>query len=288
MRSAVEAPSPEIDAPARGTVERWCWDLILTDSEESKLQPPELRIGETHQWEQSSVPRRLARPGRPTNWRVVQRSPRTPKAGAMADVSARAQLLHTFLHHELQAAELFAWAVLAFPETPVRFRRGLVAILQEELRHLHMYSGRLAQLGFELGDFPVRDWFWERVPAVADGLGFVGLMGMGLEAANLDHGAVFARRFRIAGDSKSAHLIEQVERDEVRHVTFARRWFRRWTGALDFDCWAHNLPAPLTPALFQGRTINELAREAAGLGGEFLRELREWSGRTAASGRDQT
>jgi len=42
---------------------------------------------------------------------------------------------------------LIAWALLAHPDAPVQFRRGLVAILADEQRHLGLYFERLAALG---------------------------------------------------------------------------------------------------------------------------------------------
>ena len=39
---------------------------------------------------------------------------------------------HALANHELQAVELFAWALLAFPEAPADFRRGLLHILTDE------------------------------------------------------------------------------------------------------------------------------------------------------------
>ena len=277
-------PPDSAPAPADGSVERWCWDLITSESLAHKLAPPAMRIGVTHHWEPDACPRRLSRPGRPGELEVVQRSPRSPRPGAIQAPAARAQLLHTFLHHELQAAELFGWAVLAFPGSPTRFRAGLIAILREELRHAGLYATRLGELGFAFGDFAVRDWFWSRVPEVRDALGFVSLMGLGLEAANLDHSASFARRFRSVGDLRSAERIEEVERDEVRHVAFALRWFRRFSGGFDFTGWLAQLPAPLSPALFQGRSLNVAARRRAGLEGAFLEELRSWAGRTSSGG----
>jgi uncharacterized ferritin-like protein (DUF455 family) len=206
--------------------------------------------------------------------RVVARSPRTPPAGALVRVEARAQLVHTFVHHELQAAELFAWAVLAFPDTPREFRAGLVRLCVEELGHLALYAAYLEDLGFSVGDFRVRDWFWERVARCESAASFVALQGLGLEGANLEHSARFAGLFRAAGDEQGARILERVERDEIAHVAFAARWFERFIGArLDFDSWRAALPPPLSPSLLRGRPLNREARLRAGFDAQFLDRL---------------
>ena len=71
-----------------------------------------------------------------------------------------------------------------------------------------------------IGQFPVRDWFWERVPRCADAASFVATMGLGIESANLEHSASFAARFREAGDEEGARLQERVGREEIGHVRF--------------------------------------------------------------------
>ena len=83
--------------------------------------------------------------------------------------------------------------------------------------------------GYSLTDFGVRDWFWSRVPTCPDAVSFVAVMGMGLEAANLEHAPVFAQRFRLVGDVQGAELQERIAADELAHVSFATRWFARWT-----------------------------------------------------------
>src|SRR5262249_50768073 len=154
-------------------------------------------------------------------------------------------VVHTFLHHELQAAELMAWAILAFPETPLAFRRGLVGIFADEVRHMGLYARHLERLGHAYGDFPVRDWFWERVPRAATAAHFVAVLGIGFEGGNLDHARRFAERFRAAGDEEGAALQERVCAEEIAHVRFAVRWFGELTGARpDFERWARHLPAP--------------------------------------------
>ena len=44
-----------------------------------------------------------------------------------------------------------AWTLLAFPEAPKAFRRGLAQILQEEQEHARWHAERAAELGYESG-----------------------------------------------------------------------------------------------------------------------------------------
>src|SRR5262245_2876481 len=257
-------------APAPGTVEDWCWTLVTTCDLEGKLSP----LPSPERWEDPPRARRLPFPGRPPVLRSIARAPRTPRPGALASARSRAHLVHTFLHHELQAAELFAWAILAFPRAAPEFRAGLLRLCSQELGHLALYRAHLGRLGFAVGDFPVRDWFWERVTRVEDELGFVALLGLGLEGANLEHNARFAAQFLAAGDEDGARVLERVGRDEVEHVAFARRWFERWTGApLEYERWAAALPAPLTPSVLRGSPLNRAARMRAGFDEAFLARL---------------
>ena len=62
------------------------------------------------------------------------RARKSPGPEAIRVPKRRAELLHTFLHHELQAAELMCWAILAFPETPEAFRLGLLGVARDEIR----------------------------------------------------------------------------------------------------------------------------------------------------------
>ena len=257
--------------PPAGTIEAWCLELLEARELDAKLNPappPDAC------WEADAPARRLDAPGRPPELRPAERTKRSVGPRSLAHVDARARLVHTFLHHELQAAELFAWAVLAFPETPREFRAGLVRLCREELRHLHLYARHLEHLGHAVGAFAVRDWFWERVARCPDAASFCALQGIGLEGANLEHNQRFAERFRAAGDEAGARVLDVVERDEVAHVAFAVTWFERLTGRpLDYDTWAAALPAPLTPSVLQGRPLNRAARLAAGLDEPFLERL---------------
>ncbi|QDU67782.1 DUF455 family protein [Engelhardtia mirabilis] len=263
---------PGDGAPRAGSLERWCQDLVLEPELERKLafaRPP--RVGEVDPPE-----RRLAGPGRPGPGPEDRGARRSVRPGSLADPRARARLLHTFLHHEIQAAELMAWAVLAFPTSPPRFRRGLAAIAFEELGHARLLAAQIERLGARIGEFPLRDWFWERVPSCATPAQFVSLMGVGLEGANLDHAEAWAQRLRSVGDEASAQVQERIGRDEIAHVRFAARWLERFEGAADFETWRGQLPAPLTPAVLRGKRLALAARSAAGLDRNFSQALDQW------------
>jgi len=197
----------------------------------------------------------------------------------MVAPKVRAGLLASFHHHELQAAELFCWALLVHSETPEPFRRGLVKLATDEIRHMGMYRRHIERLGHSIEEFGVRDWFWERVPLSEGPAGFCAVLGLGFEGANLDHSALFAERFRAVGDEEGARLQELVGEEEIEHVRFAQRWFKEFTGDEGFDAWRDHLPAPLSPLLMKGPVIDRAARQRAGYKDDFLEELESWQPR---------
>jgi uncharacterized ferritin-like protein (DUF455 family) len=259
-----------MNEPEQGTVERWAWDYVRSTSLAHKIEPP----APPERWEDAPTPRRLDEPGRPPELTIALRA---PKKRSLATASGRAQAMHNFFHHELQAAELMAWALLAYADAPREFREGLVRILLDEARHMRMYHARIVALGHALGDFPVRDWFWSRVPTCADPLAFVSVMGLGLESANLEHAETFAAAFRQAGDDESARVQEIVGLEEIAHVRFGARWFAHFRGSVTFDAWCAALPSPLTPLLMRGKPLRRDARLRAGQPQAFLDELEAWA-----------
>ena len=255
--------------PEPGTVERWAWDYVLAATLDAKLAPQAVPT----RWEERGPARRIASPGRPPELRIVTKAAKTR---GLRSEHGRARALHTFLHHELQAAELMAWAVLAYPAAPQDFRAGLVRIALDEIRHMHLYAKEITRLGHRIGDFTVRDWFWERIPSCPDPASFVAAMGLGFESANLEHTASYAARFREAGDEEGARVQEMIGREEIAHVRFGARWFEVFRGAMEFESWRSALPPPLSPLLMRGRPLQRDARRRAGQPEQFLDELDAW------------
>jgi uncharacterized ferritin-like protein (DUF455 family) len=250
-------------------VEAWAEHYVQSAELRDKISPstPPARFRE------GAPPRRLVQPGRPIEFRAARRGERTPKLEALKEPYYRARALHAFFHHELQAAELMCWALLAFCDAELEFRKGLLGICLDEIRHMNLYREHIESLGSKVGDFGVREWFWKRVPSCPSKLAFVSVMGMGLEAANLEYAADFAARFRAVGDEVGAQIQERIAKEEVGHVGFATRWFVRWTGGCDFETWARELPPPLSPWVMRGSPIAEQARLRAGMTPGFIAAL---------------
>jgi uncharacterized ferritin-like protein (DUF455 family) len=263
-------------APGEGTVERWAWEYVRSDRLVDKVAP----AAPPRVWEEAAEPRRIERPGRPPELRVQARADKTR---GLAAASGRARALHTFFHHELQAAELMAWAILAYADAPRDFKEGLLRIVLDEIRHMGLYAERIRALGYDVGSFPVRDWFWTRVPTCGTPASFCAVMGLGLESANLEHAASFATRFRQVGDDASAKVQETVGREEIAHVRFGVRWFVHFEGELRLETWRDALPPPLTPLLMRGTPLFRDARRLAGQPDSFLDELEAWQPDTPGS-----
>lgn len=248
--------------------------VVTSQSLDEKLAPaPEDLIDE-----RPGPALRLRRPGRPPGLAIRPASQvKVPPLEGMADPDQRGRIVHALANHELQAAELFAWALLAFPEAPPDFRRGLLSILGDEQRHTRMYVARAEALGVAFGDLPVTGYFWGKVPSIRSPLDFVCAMSLTFENANLDHTTEYAEAARAAGDERTAAVVDRVYRDEVEHVRFGWAWLERFRGddETPWDAFRTSLTWPLRPAKARGARFHREGREAAGLDAEFIRGLEE-------------
>jgi uncharacterized ferritin-like protein (DUF455 family) len=214
-------------------------------------------------------------PGRPTTLAIRPgREARVPPLAGMRDPAQRVRILHALANHELQAIELFAWALLAFPAMPRGFRAGLVAILADEQRHLGLYLGRLAAHGIELGDLPVTGHFWRKLDHYATPLRFICAMGLTFENANLDFAGEYAAAARAAGDDATANVLAQVHAEEIGHVRFGWTWLGKLGGGADpWAVYTGALEFPLGPHRARGVSFDCEARRRAGLSEAFIAHL---------------
>ncbi|MFL6196955.1 MAG: DUF455 family protein [Thermoanaerobaculia bacterium] len=249
--------------------------VVRTEDLDLKLRPAPADLTD----EAPGPPLRLTGPGRPSNLRFHRRID-VPSIEGMPDPAQRPRILHALANHELQAAELFAWALLAFPDTPKDFRRGLLRILDDEQRHTRMYIARLEDAGARFGDFPVNGYFWGKVETITSPLRFLCAMSLTFENANLDHTLDYAEAARKAADAKTAAVIDRVHLDEIEHVRFGWTWLQAFKEEDEsaWDAYRSNLTWPLRPAKARGRTFHAEGRRAAGLDAEFIRRLEESEG----------
>ncbi len=246
--------------------------IVFASDLAGKLRPPPGDISDDAPGE----PWRIAAPRRPDNLAIREaRAVKVPPLSGMQDISQRRRILHALANHELQATELFAWMLLAFPDLPASFRRGILQILVEEQEHCQLYIDRLIAHGGNFGDYGVTGHFWHRIEDVKTPLDFVCVMGLTFENANLDFAQAYAEAARKVGDEETALAIDKVHSDEVRHVAFAWRWLQRWKPS-DKSSWqtfADTLQFPLSPARARGIELDRQARQQAGFDEEFIDNL---------------
>ena len=88
-------------------------------------------------------------------------------------------------NHELQALEVMAWTVLAFPGAPTEFRQGMAAVMRDEQRHTRMHIERAERLGVSFGDLPVNCYIWKKALQFTSVLDYVAGLPLVFEGANL-------------------------------------------------------------------------------------------------------
>jgi len=249
--------------------------LLLSDTLEEKLRPASAPFTD-HEPGESLRP---LEPGRPENLQFAPRrtAPAMPPFGALDKPQKRGLAHHIMANHELQAVEVMAWVLLAFPEAPAEFRLGLANIIADEQRHTRMHIERAAKLGVTFGEFPVNCYIWVKSMQFTSVLDYLCGLPLVFEGANLDHTLEFADAFSTAGDERSAALMRVIHRDEITHVAFGIEWLRKLKRAdqSDWEAFESHLHWPLRPIKAKGDQFQREARLAAGLSEEFVDRLEQ-------------
>ncbi len=253
--------------------------ILFATSLEEKLQPPSPGISD----ERAGAP--LAAPdvpGRPAELRFKDRNATGgdfPGLARLEEARERGKLLHFFANHELLATELMALVLVRFPNAPAAFRKGVLQTLKDEQAHTRLYLERMEECGIHFGELPVSGYFWRAVSKMENPIDYVAGLCLTFEQANLDYARYFARGFAQAGDTASAQLLERIYRDEIGHVAYGLKWFRRWKnpGSSDWEAFCQALKFPLSPQRAKGFALNVEGRRAAGLEPEFISRLEVYS-----------
>lgn len=220
---------------------------------------------------------RLDRPERADSLRFCGRreAPPMPAATTFGDPRRRGIAHHIMANHELQALEVMAFVLLAFPEAPPEFRLGMAPIMRDEQRHTRMHVERALELGVPFGSLPVNGYFWGKALSFQSVVEYLAGLPLTFEGCNLDHTLEFEEAFLSVGDRKSAGIMRAIHRDEIGHVAFGLTWLRRLKSPdqSDWDAYAAHLKWPLRPEKSRGKTFHTEPRLAAGMTPEFIARL---------------
>ena len=224
---------------------------------------------------------RVEIPARSANLQFAARktAPAMPKAESLRDLKKRAVAHHVMANHELQALEVMAMVLLAFPDAPKDFRMGMARIMFDEQRHTRMHAQRSRELGLQFGDLPVNGWIWKKAMEYQSPLEYVAGLPLVFEGANLDHTVEFESYFVEAGDRRSAAIMRAIHKDEIHHVEFGLYWLRQFKrpDQSDWDAWTGALHWPIRPSKARGELFQREARRKAGLTDEFIDQLEGFS-----------
>lgn len=268
-------------------LEEYALSILHSGSLSSKLASPEIvelgldGLGSSFSLSEFKVPEK---PNRLTQFQASQLKSAKLKPSQLTGTNLgnemeRAQLLHSFANHELQAIELFAWAILRFPQAPAEFRRGLLRVIGDEQKHFKLYEQRMNQFGFQFGDFPVNDFMWKVLTKSATLEQFTAAMSLSFEQANLDFACFYRDAFARAGDMETSEVLNIVLHDEIQHVRHGVTWSDKWKeeGQTLLEFHEQNLVFPLTLARARGSFFREEPRQKAGFPEGYISELRTFS-----------
>lgn len=272
-------PSTEQPPAVESPVE-YAERVLFSGSLSEKLRFPSLLDFDSPITERTARDLYNFEPGRPSHLRFAashEARPAMPSAPTLVDESSRGVLLHFFANHELLAVELMALAILRFRNAPTAFLRGLAKTLKEEQRHTAWYVNRMKQCGVEFGEYPVNRFFWDSVSTMECPVDYVSRLSLTFEQANLDYSKHYAGILKEAGDAPSSKILEQIYKDEISHVGYGLKWFRKWKAESDsdWDALEKRLVFPLSPIRAKGNQtpFNIEGRRAAGFDDDYIEKL---------------
>ncbi|TGL56584.1 DUF455 family protein [Leptospira kemamanensis] len=255
--------------------------LLISPNLEDKLLPPSRFWDEEVDF--NAI--RIEKPGRNQNLQFSDKKIKIPRLEHLNLESNRGLTLHHFANHELMAIELFAWAILAFPNAPKSIRNGWVKTIEEEQIHLKLYIKRMNDFGVQFGDIPLNYIFWKQLNQFHSLESFSAVMSLSFEGANLDYSQVYAKVFSYFGDNLTSDIMVYIFEDEVKHVKRGVRAFEKSIPP-NQNSWEHYLSLiqfPFTPRRAKGYLYFPETRTLAGLDSRFVKELEvyedEYTGR---------
>jgi len=255
----------------------WCIRILSADTLEEKLLHPDSLTdkapGSPILWNTPSRPLGMA-------FQKHSKKDKLPVLHELSDPHKRAICLHRFAGHELLAVEVMAYALLAFPDAPKHFRKGLANTLKEEQGHVRLYTQRLRELGVGFGDLPLYKHFWAYTKFLRSPQEYVSVMSLTFEMANLDFAPAYEKVFNRYDDTESALLMRKILEDEISHVSFGMHWLGKMKSPEEssWESWRKHTPDLLPVRRAVGLPMQEGARQKAGVPEAWIAEMKKARG----------
>jgi uncharacterized ferritin-like protein (DUF455 family) len=247
--------------------------ILLTPLIASKLEPLTGGIEDRSPGE----PLRVEVPSRPANLQFAapRTTPSMPHPLALSEEGKRAVAHHIMANHELQALEVMAWVLLAFPNAPAEFRAGIARVMADEQRHTRMHMERASRLGLEFGELPVNCYIWKQTRTFDNLLDYIAVLPLVFEARNLDHSLELERAFLAVGDPRSAALMRRIHEDEIEHVSFGMHWLKTLKNRTEteWEAFCAHLKWPMNAGKSYGDDFQREARLRSGMPEEFVSQV---------------
>lgn len=197
-----------------------------------------------------------------------------PKAG-LGTLAGQARMLHDLGNIELQAMELAVRTLAQYPDAPREFRAELAEIALEEARHFDLCLNALDELKSPWGSWPVHRSLWD---VVTDGdlLERVLIVHRYMEGAGLDAGSRLMERLSGVKATLAREVVGTIVREEVGHVSFGSKWYRRLCAAdgLDPDQYFAQMYPGLLKAIPRNEKPDYETRRRAGFSDVELETIR--------------
>lgn len=157
---------------------------------------------------------------------VVHPKYHPPKPG-FSTALGQARMLHDLANIELQAMELGLRTLSEFSDAPIEFKEELLNITLSESKHLEMCLIEIEALGYRWGDWPIHLSLWKATSSKDSLLDRILIVHRYLEGSGLDAGDTLFRRLELIDCSGVKKAVHQITNDEIGHVEFGSRWYRR-------------------------------------------------------------
>jgi uncharacterized ferritin-like protein (DUF455 family) len=113
-----------------------------------------------------------------------------------------------------------------FNHMPKQYYLDWASVAIDEARHFQLLQTRLAELGYQYGDFKAHNGLWEMAEKTEHScLARMALVPRLLEARGLDVTPGMIEKLKQLKDDASVAVLEVILTEEVRHVAIGTHWF---------------------------------------------------------------